>query len=83
MALLTERLLNKASKSMSKTDGKKMLKRLTGIPKLEDANKQFELMVYPGRTHSISGGNSRTHLFTLLTNFVEQTLGASAQRVNP
>jgi len=53
------------------------------VDKLEDANKQFELMVYPGRTHSISGGNSRTHLFTLLTNFVEQTLGASAQRVNP
>ena len=53
------------------------------VDKLEDANKQFELMVYPGRTHAISGGNSRTHLFTLLTNFVEQTLGASAQRVNP
>jgi dipeptidyl-peptidase 4 len=53
------------------------------VDKLEDAGKQFELMVYPGRTHSISGGNSRTHLFTLLTNFVEQTLGASAERVNP
>jgi dipeptidyl-peptidase 4 len=53
------------------------------VDKLEDAGKQFEFMVYPGRTHAISGGNSRTHLFTLLTNFVEQTLGASAQRVNP
>ena len=53
------------------------------VDKLEGANKQFQLMLYPGRTHSISGGNSRTHLFTLLTNFVEQTLGASAQRINP
>jgi dipeptidyl-peptidase-4 len=53
------------------------------VDKLEEAGKQFEFMVYPGRTHAISGGNSRTHLFTLLTNFVEQTLGPSAQRVNP
>ena len=47
------------------------------VDKLEAANKQFQFMVYPGRTHAISGGNSRTHLFTLLTNFVEQTLGAA------
>ena len=53
------------------------------VDKLEDAGKQFRFMVYPGRTHSISGGNSRTHLFTMLTNFVEETLGNAAQRVNP
>ncbi|MEP7065289.1 MAG: S9 family peptidase [Gemmatimonadota bacterium] len=53
------------------------------IDKLQGANKQFQFMVYPGRTHSISGGNSRTHLFTMLTNFVEQTLGAASPRVNP
>jgi dipeptidyl-peptidase-4 len=54
------------------------------VDKLEGANKQFQFMVYPGRTHSISGGNSRTHLFTMLTNFVEQTLGAATpQRINP
>jgi len=54
------------------------------VDKLEEANKQFQFMVYPGRTHAISGGNSRTHLFTMLTNFVEQTLGTAApQRVNP
>jgi dipeptidyl-peptidase 4 len=53
------------------------------VDRLEDAGKQFEFMVYPGRTHAISGGNSRTHLFTLLTNFVEQTLGPAAPRVNP
>ncbi|MDQ2767654.1 MAG: prolyl oligopeptidase family serine peptidase, partial [Gemmatimonadota bacterium] len=54
------------------------------VDKLEGANKQFQFMVYPGRTHAISGGNSRTHLFTMLTNFVEQTLGTPAPpRINP
>jgi dipeptidyl-peptidase-4 len=53
------------------------------VDKLEGANKQFQFMVYPGRTHSISGGNSRTHLFTMLTNFVEQTLGSVTPRITP
>jgi len=53
------------------------------VDKLEGANKQFQFMVYPGRTHAIAGGNSRTHLFTMLTNFVEQTLGVPVQRINP
>ncbi|MEP7085879.1 MAG: DPP IV N-terminal domain-containing protein, partial [Gemmatimonadota bacterium] len=56
------------------------------IDKLEAANKQFQLMLYPSRTHAISGGNSRTHLFTLLTTFVEQNLlpaAAAAPQVNP
>jgi dipeptidyl-peptidase-4 len=38
------------------------------------ANRPFELMVYPNRTHSIAGGTTRQHLFTLLTKFVEQNL---------
>jgi hypothetical protein len=37
-------------------------------------------MVYPNRNHSISGGTTRQHLFTLLTTFVEENLPASAQR---
>ncbi len=53
------------------------------IDKLEAANKPFQLMLYPARTHSLSGGNSRTHLFTLLTHFVDQTLGDSASHVTP
>jgi dipeptidyl-peptidase-4 len=50
------------------------------IDKLQAANKQFELMMYPGRTHAISGGNSRTHLFTLLTRFVDETLGGESKQ---
>ena len=42
------------------------------------ANKPFELMVYPNRTHSIAGGTTRQHLFTLLTKFVEENLPATS-----
>ncbi len=38
------------------------------------ANRPFQLMVYPNRTHSISGGTTRQHLFALLTRFVEENL---------
>jgi dipeptidyl-peptidase 4 len=44
--------------------------------KLEAALKPFQMMLYPNRTHSISGGLTRTHLFATLTRFVEETLGA-------
>jgi dipeptidyl-peptidase-4 len=42
------------------------------------ANRPFSLMVYPNRNHSISGGTTRQHLFTLLTKFVEENLPATA-----
>jgi len=38
------------------------------------ANRPFSLMVYPNRNHSISGGTTRQHLFTLLTRYVEENL---------
>ena len=41
---------------------------------LQEAGKQFEMMVYPGRDHGIYGGNTRLHLFTKLTNFLEENL---------
>ena len=44
------------------------------------ANRPFQLMVYPNRTHSISGGTTRQHLYTLLTSFVEANLPATASR---
>ena len=45
---------------------------------LVSANKPFQLMVYPNRTHSITGGPTRQHLFTLLTKFVEENLPATS-----
>ena len=47
------------------------------INALVDANRPFSLMVYPNRTHSIAGGTTRQHLFTLLTKFVEENLPAN------
>jgi dipeptidyl-peptidase-4 len=38
-------------------------------------NKPFSMMAYPNRTHSIAEGyNTRRHLFSLLTRFLEQNL---------
>ncbi len=41
------------------------------------ANRPFSLMVYPNRNHSISGGTTSQHLYTLLTKFVEENLPAT------
>ncbi|MGH7646462.1 MAG: S9 family peptidase, partial [Gemmatimonadales bacterium] len=38
------------------------------------AKRPFSLMVYPNRTHSISGGPTRQHLFELLTRYIEEKL---------
>jgi dipeptidyl-peptidase-4 len=39
------------------------------------ANKPFEMMEYPNRNHGIFGGNTRVHLFDLLTRFLHDNLG--------
>jgi dipeptidyl-peptidase-4 len=41
---------------------------------LQAAGKQFQLMAYPNRTHSISGGNTSVHLYTLMTDWLTQNL---------
>jgi len=38
------------------------------------ANKQFDSFYYPDRNHSIYGGNTRLHLYTLMTKFIEENL---------
>ena len=38
------------------------------------AGKQFDSFYYPNRNHGISGGNTRLHLFTLMTNWLLQNL---------
>ncbi len=45
------------------------------IDALIEANKQFEWMIYPDKNHSIYGGNTRVHLYTKMTNFINKTLG--------
>ena len=39
-----------------------------------DAGKQFDLMMYPRKTHGIAGQGARTHLFHLIDNHFLETL---------
>ena len=41
---------------------------------LVKANKQFQFMEYPNRTHAIAGGNTREHLYTLMTRYLDEHL---------
>lgn len=42
--------------------------------RLIQANKQFDMMLYPDKNHGIYGGNTRIHLYTLMTNYVKANL---------
>ena len=44
------------------------------ITALVDADKQFELFIYPDKNHGIYGGNTRKHLYTKMTNFILENL---------
>ena len=44
------------------------------VDALQAENKQFDLMIYPGRNHGIYGGNTRMHLFTMLTRYLAESL---------
>ncbi|HYM78774.1 MAG TPA: DPP IV N-terminal domain-containing protein [Candidatus Dormibacteraeota bacterium] len=44
------------------------------INALINAGKQFRLMIYPNKTHSISGKDTRVHLFTMIEEHFEREL---------
>jgi dipeptidyl-peptidase-4 len=44
------------------------------IERLEAADKQFDMRLYPNRTHAIAGGNTRENLFGLFTWWLRKTL---------
>lgn len=44
------------------------------VDALVAANKQFDMFVYPNRTHSIAGGNTRYHLYRMMTDFLLENL---------
>ena len=53
------------------------------VNELIAANKQFDLMVYPNRSHGIfegPGSNTRRHLYELLTSFLNEHLEPGGQR---
>lgn len=41
---------------------------------LQGAKKQFDFMLYPGQTHSIAAGTGPIHVFTLLSEWVQEHL---------
>ncbi len=45
------------------------------VEALVQANKQFEWMIYPDKNHGIYGGNTRLHLYTKMSDFIDRTLG--------
>lgn len=51
------------------------------INALVAANKPFQFMEYPNRTHSISGGNTTMHLQELLTRYLDEHLLAPREAV--
>jgi dipeptidyl-peptidase 4 len=44
------------------------------IDALIRARKQFQLMIYPNKTHGIAGPDARVHLFTMIEDHFEREL---------
>ncbi len=44
------------------------------ISAMVDANKQFDLFIYPNKNHGIYGGNTRNHLFQLMLDYTLKNL---------
>ena len=44
------------------------------VTALIKANKQFENFFYPNKNHGIYGGNTRMHLYTMMTDFIYKNL---------
>ncbi len=44
------------------------------VEALVQANKQFDWAIYPDKNHGIYGGNTRLHLYTKMTNFIQENL---------
>tara|TARA_Y100000589_G_scaffold84891_1_gene78834 strand:- start:4672 stop:6819 length:2148 start_codon:yes stop_codon:yes gene_type:complete len=44
------------------------------VSALVKANKQFDLFVYPDKNHGIYGGNTRLHLYNMMTDYILENL---------
>ncbi|HVE79707.1 MAG TPA: S9 family peptidase [Gemmatimonadaceae bacterium] len=51
--------------------------------RLIEAGKPFYQLLYPNRTHSITGGNAQAHLYASLTSFLDDYLKPTPERVVP
>ncbi len=48
------------------------------VNQLQSVNKQFRFMMYPTHEHGIAGGNTRLHLFTMITNMLAEHLASTS-----
>ncbi len=53
------------------------------IEALVQANKQFDMAIYPDKNHGIYGGNTRLQLYTKMTNFIHEHLGKKEEVKEP
>lgn len=44
------------------------------VEALVQAGKDFDWLMYPDRSHSISGGNTRVHLYEKMTDYIQKNL---------
>ena len=44
------------------------------VPALVEADKDYRMLVYTDKNHSIYGGNTRNHLFRQITNHFKNSL---------
>ena len=58
----------------SADDNVHMQNTMEMIEALVEADKQFDLFIYPNKNHGIYGGNTRYHLYTKMTNFILDNL---------
>jgi dipeptidyl-peptidase-4 len=49
---------------------------LAFMERLQDGGTQFDLMLYPGKTHLIAGKSTRKHLYHRMFDFLEENLKA-------
>ncbi len=53
---------------------------LSFVERLQDAGVQFDLMLYPGKTHLIAGKGTRKHLYTMMYEFWVRHMGSDDAR---
>ncbi len=58
----------------SADDNVHMQNTMEYVDKLIQADKQFDMMIYPNRNHSIYGGNTRYHLMRKIADFLLENL---------